>query len=138
MKFRKGLSKSLRTQIATSEPAPRLNSLDEWVNTARSLADAWKTNKPSVPIFRPFMSPHPAMFPTPSAPACIPEAPVPMDVDRARGRTTVSNLVCRCCGKIGHIAKFCNADFNIRALTTDKKTELLYQLMADLDMAEQL
>ncbi|KIJ34794.1 hypothetical protein M422DRAFT_262973 [Sphaerobolus stellatus SS14] len=67
----------------------------------------------------------------------ISEAPVPMDVDRARGGTTVSNLVCRRCGKIRHIAKFCNTDFDIHALTTDEKTELLYQLMADLDTVEQ-
>ncbi|KIJ46967.1 hypothetical protein M422DRAFT_249241 [Sphaerobolus stellatus SS14] len=71
------------------------------------------------------------------SPACILDAPVPMDVDRAHGRTTVSNLVCRRCSKIGHIAKFCNADFDIRALTTDEKTELLYQLMTDLDTVEQ-
>ncbi|KIJ53149.1 hypothetical protein M422DRAFT_242265 [Sphaerobolus stellatus SS14] len=34
VKFRKGLSKAIRMQIATSEPVPRLDSLDQWVDTA--------------------------------------------------------------------------------------------------------
>ncbi|KIJ24705.1 hypothetical protein M422DRAFT_274455 [Sphaerobolus stellatus SS14] len=61
---------------------------------------------------------------------------VPMDVDRTCGKTSISNIVCRHCGKTCHIARFCNTTFDVRSLTVEEKEELLYGLMADLDMSD--
>ncbi|KIJ48153.1 hypothetical protein M422DRAFT_247907, partial [Sphaerobolus stellatus SS14] len=69
-------------------------------------------------------------------PTKVPDGTMPMDVDRTCGKASISNIVCRHCGKTGHIARFCDTNFDIRSLTVEEKEGLLYGLMADLDMPE--
>ncbi|KIJ49867.1 hypothetical protein M422DRAFT_246232 [Sphaerobolus stellatus SS14] len=165
LKFKKGLSKSLRTTVSTIDPPPAFDNLEAWIEAAQRVADARETSKvfeeniraiekpalhgpkalttiprtlPPAPPARmfnyqarlpiPVVNTHPEL-------TKVPDGPVPMDVDRTRGKASISNIVCRRCGKTEHIARFCDTNFDVRSLTVEEKEELLYGLMADLDMS---
>ncbi|KIJ36497.1 hypothetical protein M422DRAFT_179339, partial [Sphaerobolus stellatus SS14] len=156
VKFNEGLNKSLQTTVVTTDQAPAFDNLEAWIEAVQRVADAREMSKKPVPHRpKPFTTiprrlppalptrtfnyqaqlPIPVLNTSPEPPK-IPDGPMPMDVDRTCSKASISNIVCRCCNKTGHIAKFCNTTFNIRSLTVEEKEELLYGLMADLDMTE--
>ncbi|KIJ33506.1 hypothetical protein M422DRAFT_264436, partial [Sphaerobolus stellatus SS14] len=147
-------------------PTPAFDDLEAWIEAAQRVADVRETSKvfeeniravekpaphgpkalttiprtlPPAPPARTFN--YQARLPIPvvnTRPELtkVPNGPVPMDVDRTRGKASISNIVCRRCSKTGHIARFCDTNFDVRSLTVEEKEELLYGLMADLDMPE--
>ena len=59
-----------------------------------------------------------------------------MEVDRSRGNLRFPG-VCRRCGQSSHWAQECPQPFDIRSieLSVNEKEQLLYQLMAELDLS---
>ncbi|KIJ41563.1 hypothetical protein M422DRAFT_255485 [Sphaerobolus stellatus SS14] len=107
-------------------------------NGPKALTTAPRTLPPALPA-RTFN--YQARLPIPFVSTCpeptkVPDGPVPMDVGRTHSKAGISNIVCRCCSKTGHIARFCDTNFDVRSLVVKEKEELLYGLMADLDMSE--
>ncbi|KIJ40792.1 hypothetical protein M422DRAFT_89836, partial [Sphaerobolus stellatus SS14] len=142
VKFKKGLSKSLRMTVVTMDPPPAFDDLEAWIEAAQRVADVRETSKAPTTVPR-MMPPAPpvrtfnyqARLPIPAAstrhePTQAPDGPVPMDVDWTGGKASISNIVCRHCGKTGHIARFCDTIFDVRNLTIEEKEELVYELMA--------
>ncbi|KIJ24259.1 hypothetical protein M422DRAFT_275018 [Sphaerobolus stellatus SS14] len=152
--------------VNISSPPPAFDDLEAWIEAAQRVADARETSKvfeenirvvekqaphrpkalttvprtlPPVPPARTFN--YKARLPIPVANTCpeptkVPDGPMPMDVDWTHSKASISNIVCRHCSKTGHIARFCDTTFDIRSLIVEEKEELLYGLMADLDMSE--
>ncbi|KIJ36867.1 hypothetical protein M422DRAFT_88607, partial [Sphaerobolus stellatus SS14] len=56
VKFKKGLSKSLRTTVSTMDPPPAFDDLEAWIEVAQRVADARETMNtvPSLPVYNRF------------------------------------------------------------------------------------
>ena len=64
-----------------------------------------------------------------------PGNPVPMDLDRTKGKIRPP-LSCFRCGGVGHFGKDCPDRFDVRAMTTDELEAFLEDRLAQLDVAE--
>ncbi|KIJ39585.1 hypothetical protein M422DRAFT_257646 [Sphaerobolus stellatus SS14] len=155
VKFKKGLNKSLWTMVAMMDLVPAFDNLEAWIEMAQRVVDVRETSrvfeenlrvvekliphrpKPLTTVPRTLPPASPARTFNYQARLPIPVVNVHLEPSKTPdGPTSISNIVRRCCGKTGHIARFCDTTFNVCSLTVKEKEELLYGLMADLDMTE--
>ncbi|KIJ31908.1 hypothetical protein M422DRAFT_266410 [Sphaerobolus stellatus SS14] len=129
--------------VATTDPAPTFDNLEAWIEAAQRVADVRETSKvfeENIRAVKKLISHGPK--PLTTIPRALPSNP-PARTFNYQARlpipfvnASISNIVCRHCGKTGHIAWFCDTIFDVRSFTIEEKEELLYGLMADLDITE--
>jgi hypothetical protein len=63
------------------------------------------------------------------------EEPIPMDVDASKHRNSTPS-VCFRCHQPGHYAKECPHRYDVRAMTSEERMDLLEQLLTEADIAQ--
>ncbi|KIJ43169.1 hypothetical protein M422DRAFT_253681 [Sphaerobolus stellatus SS14] len=141
--------------VGTTDLASAFNDLEAWIQVVQKVVNVRETSKVFEENLRVVEEPAPSgPKPLSVIPRMLPTAPPirtfnyqaqllipvvnaqPIDVDGTHSKASISNIVCRPCDKTGHIARFCETTFDIQSLMVEEKEELLYELMADLDMSD--
>lgn len=150
-KYRSGLLPAILNAVTTSGNAPALTDYPRWRQRAYQQWEAmrrptfgpnsgWTTN--TAPAVAPVRARPAAAFPAFVAPPPKAPAPIPMELDRTRVRTSVQRA-CFCCGDPGHFARDCKTVLDVRSVDVldhviqQLGNDMLDELVARLNSARQ-
>lgn len=160
VKFRRGLHPTIQDRIAEmGKDRPKDDDPDSWYAAARMFDQNRRANEAfhssavrRIPPNAPTSAGNPQTRPQPlgrtpwippSKPTFPPVTParplppgIPMDIDAAK-RTSKLPSGCYRCGEFGHRSRDCPTGFDIRLMSADDREELLEDLLALKDVAEE-